>query len=202
MYAGACANSRLAAVDEHDWLVTSIGMAQTGEVRSEVSVAMVANQPRKGRNGRGGQCVSGLSVTCGHVQSSACDHVNRLGWCCRGEEAVGVSFAELCVGVLSFDGDGPGSSPQLCVRGSARPCRPSSLNTANPTLKGLAPKVPTFGTSGFAVTLLRLAIRSPLHQRRVLARYRCSEALGRHTRRQTMLTSSDAALAKSFAAAR
>jgi len=27
------------------------------------------------------------------------------------------------------------------------------------------PKVPTFGTSGFAVTLLRLAIRSPLHQR-------------------------------------
>ena len=69
-------------------------------------------------------------------------------------------------------------------------------------VKGLSVKVPTFGTSGFAVTLLRLAIRSPLHQRRVLARYRCSEALRRHTRRQTMLTSSDAALAKSFAAAR
>ena len=47
-----------------------------------------------------------------------------------------------------------------------------------------------------------VAIQSSLHQRRVLVRCRCSEALGRHTRRQTMMPSSDAALAKSSAACR
>ena len=70
----------------------------------------------------------------------------------------------------------------------------------NGVIKGLAQKGPIFDTRGFPVALIRLAIQSPLHQRRVLARCRCGEALGRRTRRQTMMPSSDAALAKSSAA--
>ena len=57
-----------------------------------------------------------------------------------------------------------------------------------------------FGTYGVSVTLLRLADRSPLAQRRVLARARCIQANGHDTRRDTVLQSSAATLPKSSAA--
>ena len=60
--------------------------------------------------------------------------------------------------------------------------------------------MPTFGTYGVSVTLLRLAYRSPLAQRRVLARGRCIQANGHDTRRDTVLQSSAATLPKSSAA--
>ena len=72
-------------------------------------------------------------------------------------------------------------------------------NDSSACVKGYDEKVPTFGTSGFAVPLLRLAKRSPLHQRRVLARARCIQANGHDTRRDTVLQSSAATLAKSSA---
>ena len=60
-------------------------------------------------------------------------------------------------------------------------------------------KVTTFGTYGVSVTLLRLAYRSLLSQRRVLARPRCIRASGHDTRRHTVLQSSAATLAESSA---
>ena len=57
-----------------------------------------------------------------------------------------------------------------------------------------------FGTYGVSVTLLRLADRPPLAQRRVLARARCIQANGHDTRRDTVLQSSAATLPKSSAA--
>ena len=65
--------------------------------------------------------------------------------------------------------------------------------------KGLVEKVTTFGTYGVSVTLLRLAYRPPLAQRRVLARPRCIRASGYKTRRDTVLQSSAATLAESSA---
>ena len=50
------------------------------------------------------------------------------------------------------------------------------------------------------MTLLRLADRPPLAQRRVLARARCIQANGHDTRRDTVLQSSAATLPKSSAA--
>ena len=70
----------------------------------------------------------------------------------------------------------------------------------NVELKGLSEQVPTFGTYGVSVTLLRLADRSPLAQRWVLARARCIQANGHDTRRDTVLQSSAATLPKSSAA--
>ena len=90
----------------------------------------------------------------------------------------------------------PSSSPRLrqssaswfVVEYGAR-----ALHHIGTVLKGLAQKGPIFDTRGFPVALIRLAIQSHLHQRRVLSRCRCGEALGRRTRRQTMMPSSDAA---------
>ena len=66
-------------------------------------------------------------------------------------------------------------------------------------IKGLVEKVTTFGTYGVSVTLIRLAYRSLLTQRRVLARPRCIRASGHDTRRDTVLQSSAATLAESSA---
>ena len=56
-----------------------------------------------------------------------------------------------------------------------------------------------FDTYGVSVTLIRLAYRSLLTLRRVLARPRCIRASGHDTRRDTVLQSSAATLAESSA---
>ena len=48
-----------------------------------------------------------------------------------------------------------------------------------------------FGTFGVSVALLRSADRSPLAQRRVLARVRCIQANGHDTRRDTVLRAAE-----------
>ena len=68
-----------------------------------------------------------------------------------------------------------------------------------PTTEGLSENVTLFDTYGVSVTLIRLAYRSLLTQRRVLARPRCIRASGHDTRRDTVLQSSAATLAESSA---
>jgi len=83
---------------------------------------------------------------------------------------------------------------KICLRagrGSAPERR--ELRKGCISIRGSGENVPIFDTRGFPVALIRLAIQSHLHQRRVLSRCRCGEALGRRTRRQTMMPSSDAA---------